>query len=65
MVVSADTDAMQWELAIGGERSTTTARVLDPLYELESASAKEATVGVDPDIAPRGICLDRQPVADR
>ena len=61
MVVSADSATIQWKLTVGGEPSTTTAKIVDPLYELESASAMDATAGVDPAGAPRGVCLDREP----
>src|SRR5499426_2466921 len=53
MVVSSDFDgALQWTVRIAGKTSTTTAKMLDPLYELELNSAKRVTSGLDLATAP-------------
>jgi len=62
MVVSSDFDgALQWTVRIAGKTSTTTAKTLDPLYELELNSAKRVTSGLDLATAPRGVCVNRAP----
>jgi hypothetical protein len=62
MVVSPDFDGkLQWTVRIVGKTFTTTAKTLDPLYELELISAKRATSGLDLAKAPRGICVNRAP----
>jgi hypothetical protein len=62
MVVPADFDGkLQWAIRFAGKTSTTTAKALDPLYELELASAKRATNGLDSTTAPRGVCVNRPP----
>lgn len=62
MVVSSDFDgALQWTVRIAGKTSTTTAKTLDPLYELELNSAKRVTSGLDPAKTPRGVCVNRAP----
>jgi hypothetical protein len=62
MVVSSDFDgALQWTLRFAGKTSTTTAKTLDPLYELELNSAKRVTSGLDLATAPRGVCVNRAP----
>ena len=62
MVVSSDFDgALQWTLRVAGKTSTTTAKTLDPLYELELNSARRVTSGLDPATAPRGVCVNRPP----
>lgn len=50
---------LQWRLRFAGHTSTTTPRMLDPLYALEEASALRAVEGVDVERAPRGTCLER------
>lgn len=62
MVVPADFDGkLQWTIRFAGKTFTTTAKALDPLYELELASAKRATNGLDSATAPRGVCVNRPP----
>src|SRR5215470_4187630 len=62
MVVSSDFDgALQWTLRLAGRTSTTTAKTLDPLYELELNSAKRVTSGLDLATAPKGVCVNRAP----
>jgi len=62
IVVPADFDGqLQWTVRVAGKTSTTTAKTLDPLYELELASAKRATGGLDLAKPPRGVCVNRAP----
>jgi len=44
-----------------GKTSTTTAKVLDPLYELEHSSEEHATSGLDVAAAPKNVCVNRAP----
>ena len=61
MVVPDGFDApLQWRVRFAGHTSTTTARMLDPLYALEEASARRAVEGIDIDGAPTGTCLERE-----
>ena len=60
MVVPDGLDArLQWRVRFAGQTSTTTPRMLDPLYALEEASARRAVEGIDVDGAPPGTCLER------
>ncbi len=62
IVVPADFDGkLQWTVRIAGKTSTTTAKTLDPLYELELNSERRATSGLDLAKAPRGVCVNRAP----
>lgn len=62
IVVPPDFDGkLQWTIRFAGKTYTTTAKGLDPLYELELASAKRATNGLDSASAPRGVCVNRPP----
>lgn len=62
IVVPADFDGkLQWTVRFAGKTVTTTAKALDPLYELELASAKRATNGLDLAAAPKGVCVNRAP----
>ena len=66
MVVPETFDGrLQWQVGFAGHTSLTTARVLDPLYALEEASARQAVEGIDVDGAPRGICLERDVTRER
>ena len=56
---------LQWQVRFAGHESVTTARVLDPLYALEEASAREAVEGIIVDGAPQGICLERDAASER
>ena len=56
---------LRWRIRFAGHESVTTARVLDPLYALEEASAREAVEGTEMDGAPRGVCLERRVVSER
>ena len=59
MVVPGDFDGgLQWQVSFAGQTSTTTARMMDPRYALEEASALRAVEGLDPAGAPAGVCLD-------
>ncbi len=62
IVVPPDFDGkLQWTVRFAGKISTTTAKTLDPLYELELSSAKKATSGLDLAKAPRWVCVNRAP----
>ena len=66
MVVPDGLDArLQWRVRFAGHTSTTTPRMLDPLYALEEASALRAVEGVDVDGAPPGTCLERAAEGER
>jgi len=52
---------LQWTVNVAGKRVTTTAKILDPLYELELNSAKRATEGLDIASAPKNVCVNRAP----
>ena len=56
---------LRWRVRFAGHESMTTARVLDPLYALEEASARAAVDGIDLDGAPRGVCLERRVASER
>lgn len=56
---------LQWRVRFAGHESVTTARVLDPLYALEEASARGAVEGIDVGGAPRWVCLEREEVSER
>ena len=66
MVVPETFDGrLQWQVRFAGHTSVTTAGVLNPLYALEEASAREAVEGIDVDRAPRGVCLERAITSER
>jgi hypothetical protein len=52
---------LQWKLTFAGYTSTTTMKLLDPLYELEKNSADRATAGLDLTKTKFGICTNRAP----
>jgi K319-like protein len=52
---------IQWQVRFAGTASTSTAKVLDPLYELELASQKRATSGLETEKAARSVCVNRAP----
>ncbi len=56
---------LQWRIRFAGHESVTTARVLDPLYALEEASARQTVDGIEVDGAPRGVCLERDAMSER
>lgn len=56
---------LQWQVRFAGHTSVTTARMLDPLYALEEASAREAVDGIDVDGGPQGVCLERGATSER
>jgi len=61
MVVDKTFDGhLQWTVRFAGKTSTSTAKALDPLYELELNSEKRAIRGVESS-APRGVCVNRSP----
>lgn len=53
---------LQWTLTFAGKTSTTTAKMLDPLYELELNSEKHVLQGLDVASAPRNQCVNRAPM---
>jgi hypothetical protein len=55
---------LQWTLQFGGRTQTTTAKVLDPLYELELNSEKRAVAGLDLLSAPKNVCVNRAPAVE-
>jgi hypothetical protein len=62
MVVDRNFDGkLQWTVKFAGKTSTTTAKVLDPLYELEYSSRQRATAGLDVASAPKNVCVNRPP----
>jgi hypothetical protein len=62
IVVPADYDGkIQWSIKFGGKTYTTTAKTLDPLYELELASEKRVIAGLDFSTAAKGVCVNRAP----
>jgi hypothetical protein len=63
MTVRSDASAgLQWHVRFGGHTSTTTARVLDPLYALEAGSAGQVLDGLDLTAVPEGKCIERPAV---
>ena len=56
---------LQWRVRFASHESVTTARVLDPLYALEEASAREAVEGIEMDGAPRRVCLEREETSEQ
>ena len=66
MVVPETFDGrLQWQIRFAGHASVTTARLLDPLYALEEASAREAVQGIDVEGVPCGVCLARDTPSER
>ena len=52
---------LQWTVNFAGKTSTTTAKMLDPLYELEHSSEEHATAGLDFKSATKNVCVNRPP----
>lgn len=61
VVPSSFDGKLQWTVRFAGKTFTTTAKTLDPLYELELNSEKRATNGLDLARAPKGVCVNRKP----
>jgi hypothetical protein len=61
VVDGAFTGPLQWTVNVAGKHMVTTAKLLDPLYELELNSAKRATEGLDVGAAPKNVCVNRAP----
>lgn len=53
---------LQWTVAFAGKTSTTTAKALDPLYELELNSEKHVLQGLDLASARKNVCVNRAPM---
>lgn len=65
MVVDRTFDGrLQWSVAFAGRTQTTTAKVLDPLYELELNSEKKAIAGLDVGAAVKNVCVNRPPAVE-
>jgi len=65
MVVDSSFDGrLQWTLKFAGRTETTTAKALNPLYELELNSEKRAIAGLDVAAAPKNVCVNRPPVVE-
>ena len=66
MVVPETFDGrLRWQVRFAGHTSVTTARVLNPLYALEEASARVAVEGIELDGARRDVCLERSVTSER
>ena len=53
---------LQWSLAFAGKTSTTTAKTLDPLYELELNSEKHVLRGLELAGVAKNVCVNRAPM---
>lgn len=63
MVVDKTFDGrLQWTVKFAGKTNITTAKTLDPLYELELNSEKRVTQGIEPAASPGNVCINRAPV---
>jgi hypothetical protein len=64
MVVDTPFDGkLQWTVKFAGKSFTTTAKALDPLYELELNSEKRVLAGLDLAGAAKNVCVNRAPSA--
>jgi len=52
---------LQWTVKFAGRTETTTAKALNPLYQLELNSEKKAIAGLDVATAPKNVCVNRPP----
>jgi len=65
MVVDTTFDGkLQWTVKFAGRTETTTAKALNPLYELELNSQKKANAGLDVEHAPKNVCVNRPPTPE-
>jgi hypothetical protein len=65
MLVDATfTGSLQWTVKFAGRTEITTAKALNPLYELELNSEKRAIAGLDLATAPKNVCVNRAPVVE-
>ena len=65
MVVDKTFDGkLQWTVKFAGRTETTTAKALNPLYELELNSQKKANAGLDVENAPKNVCVNRPPTPE-
>jgi len=53
---------LQWTVAFAGKTSTTTAKTLNPLYELELNSEKHVLQGLELTGAAKNVCVNRAPM---
>ena len=56
--------SLQWTVKFAGRTEITTAKALNPLYELELNSEKRAIAGLDAASAPKNVCVNRAPVVE-
>lgn len=64
MLVGPEFDGtLRWTLSHAGTSTSTTENMLQYSWEFDQSSLRQAMRGVDPDTAPRGVCLNRAPVA--
>jgi len=64
VVDGAFNGSLQWTVKFAGRTEITTAKALNPLYELELNSEKRAIAGLDVATAPRNVCVNRSPVVE-
>ena len=65
MVVDGSFDGrLQWTLTFAGRTQTTTAKALNPLYELELNSEKRAIAGLALASAARNVCVNGPPMVE-
>lgn len=63
MVLGPEFDGkLRWTLSYGGTTTSTSEDMLQYSWELEDASVKQATRGIDLKTAPRGVCINRAPL---
>jgi len=55
---------LQWTVKFAGRTEVTTAKALNPLYELELNSEKKAIAGLDVATAPKNVCVNRPPAVE-
>lgn len=64
MLVGPEFDGtLRWTLSHAGTSTSTTENMLQYSWEFDEGSLRQAMRGVDPDTVPRGVCLNRPPVA--
>ncbi len=64
MVPSAIVEPVQWTVRFAGTTSKTSARVFDPIYEMEEASVEQGSKGLDVSQAPMDVCVERHSQSD-
>jgi hypothetical protein len=62
VVLPANFDGrLVWQVKFGGKVTSTTEKILNPLYELELNSERKVMSGLDLKTAPKGSCVNRSP----